>query len=390
MKKLLVLINIIILSACSDKPTENGLWQISLKLKNQDLDFVFEIHSNKGVIYNGVEQITLKREKKNHKMIFPITNYHAALEMEFKDSKLTGHWIKYDRTPTYQVALTAKRISEFPKIKELPKSFPRKWKIDFLKNDTVDNSGILLISKNSQGEFASVLTTTGDYRYLTPHLTDQEIIFSGFDGIFAFKIKGNIKEDTMKGIMYAGQSFSQDFIAKTNESFELQDPNSITQITPKSLNICLPNLKDQKICLNTFSKKIKIIQLFGSWCPNCIDETKFLLEYKKQNPNKNIEYFIISFEKSLDKKSALKVLKKTKKMYNIDYPILVGSYTAKTKVNDVLTGIENFNAFPTMIIIDHKGVIQKVHSGFNGPATGIYYERFKDEFDALIKKIQKF
>jgi len=46
--------------------------------------------------------------------------------------------------------------------------------------------------------------------------------------------------------------------------------------------------------------------------------------------------------------------------------------------------LNNFEAFPTLIIIDKKGVVRKIHTGFNGPGTGIYYTEFVREFEKTI------
>ncbi|MBC7424542.1 MAG: TlpA family protein disulfide reductase, partial [Ferruginibacter sp.] len=42
---------------------------------------------------------------------------------------------------------------------------------------------------------------------------------------------------------------------------------------------------------------------------------------------------------------------------------------------------------PTTIFINKKGEISKVHTGYNGPATGVHYEAYKNEFNVLIEKL---
>jgi hypothetical protein len=37
-----------------------------------------------------------------------------------------------------------------------------------------------------------------------------------------------------------------------------------------------------------------------------------------------------------------------------------------------------------MLVLDRDGVIRHAHTGFNGPATGVHYERFAAEFTALL------
>ena len=43
-----------------------------------------------------------------------------------------------------------------------------------------------------------------------------------------------------------------------------------------------------------------------------------------------------------------------------------------------------FKAYPTLFIIDRKGVVRSVHTGYAGPATGAYHEAQNRELTALV------
>jgi len=156
----------------------------------------------------------------------------------------------------------------------------------------------------------------------------------------------------------------------------------------KALNVCLKNLKDEKQCISTKDNRAKVIQIFGSWCPNCIDETKFIKKFRKNNDTQ-VDFYIVSFERGRTEKISLKSLKKAKDIYEIDYPILIGGLTKDIKVSNIFKGIDNFASFPTTIFVSKAGKVVEVHSGFSGPATGIYYDNFKMKFKSLIELIQK-
>jgi hypothetical protein len=53
----------------------------------------------------------------------------------------------------------------------------------------------------------------------------------------------------------------------------------------------------------------------------------------------------------------------------------------------VLPEVENFSGYPTTLFIDKKGNVRKIHTGFTGPATGLFYEDFKKEFNVLIDSL---
>ena len=44
-------------------------------------------------------------------------------------------------------------------------------------------------------------------------------------------------------------------------------------------------------------------------------------------------------------------------------------------------------SYPTTIFIDKKGVVRKIHTGFNGPATGEKYTEFKTEFEGFVGEL---
>ena len=46
-------------------------------------------------------------------------------------------------------------------------------------------------------------------------------------------------------------------------------------------------------------------------------------------------------------------------------------------------------SYPTTIFIGKKGKVRKIHTGFNGPATGDKFIEFKEEFTSFIDKLSK-
>jgi len=44
-------------------------------------------------------------------------------------------------------------------------------------------------------------------------------------------------------------------------------------------------------------------------------------------------------------------------------------------------------SYPTTIFIDKKGKVRKIHTGFNGPATGDKYIAFKEDFESFVEML---
>jgi peroxiredoxin len=52
-----------------------------------------------------------------------------------------------------------------------------------------------------------------------------------------------------------------------------------------------------------------------------------------------------------------------------------------------LPALNHVMSFPTTIIIDKKGKVRKIHTGFSGPGTGQYYEEWVEAFNNTIDKL---
>jgi len=122
----------------------------------------------------------------------------------------------------------------------------------------------------------------------------------------------------------------------------------------------------------------------GSWCPNCMDETRFLSGFYKEYHDKGVEVIALAYERSTDFERSQASLDQLKKRFNITYPVLITGYTNdKKELLKSLPMLANFMGFPTTIIIDKKGNVRKIHTGFSGPGTGNYYAEFINEFEKL-------
>ena len=123
----------------------------------------------------------------------------------------------------------------------------------------------------------------------------------------------------------------------------------------------------------------------GSWCPNCIDESKYLSQLDRKFGD--ISIVSIAFEYAKNKNQAINNLKKIKKNLNLNYDLLLGGYggTDKKIILEKLNSLEKLISYPTLIVIDKNKIVRKIHTGFNGPATGDEYEKFKYNFEEFLK-----
>ncbi len=390
--KILLLSTLILLNACISSEPLLGKWAMELDIQNKKIPFILEFKDDgKAILYNNLEEIKLSYSVKNDNIIVPILGFDAALELSKTGNTLRGFWKKYNRTPEYKVSTFGMKLQRETRLdfkEELKLS--SNWEMTFIGEKS--SQAILLFTKtqikNGTNLHASVITQTGDYRYLTPMLKDKKLVLYGFDGAYSFYFEGNLTKD-YEGMMYSGPSWSEKFKAKVNPNFKLKNPEQITSYTGDITKLQFKDLEGKVHTLKESLGSVQVLQIFGSWCPNCIDETQFIKRWRSKNQDLDIKFSILAFERSPNKRLARIQLKKAVKSYSIDYPILIGGYTREDKVSTALPGLENFISFPTTIYIDKKGRVRKVLASFQGPATGIKFEEFSKNFDLFLKKLNQ-
>ncbi|MGA9269931.1 MAG: TlpA family protein disulfide reductase, partial [Lutimonas sp.] len=69
------------------------------------------------------------------------------------------------------------------------------------------------------------------------------------------------------------------------------------------------------------------------------------------------------------------------------YDFLIAGTSTTQSASESLPMLNRVMSFPTSIIIDRKGEVRRIHTGFSGPATGVYYEEFVDDFNQFMKDL---
>lgn len=394
--------SLLLLTLFSCVNTENeglseGRWRARLEVMDKEvLPFNFDLkkeHSGYVItIYNAEETIHVDEIDINNDSIkIKMPAFEGYIAGIFSDSAITGKFIKesLDRiVPFYAVFGDSTRFhsSENARI-----NVSGIWETKF-SPDTEDEymaKGIFTQEKNRvSGTFR---TNTGDYRYLEGAVDGDSLRLSTFDGAHAFLFTAKVTDSSLIGTFYSGNHFKEPFIAQRNDEFELADEESLTFLKEgyEELQFSFPNTNDNLISLedSRFKEKVVVIQIMGTWCPNCLDETKFLSEYIKTRKRGNFEVVALAFEYAKTKDLAFDRIERLKSRVGVPYPILLAQYGSsdKIKANEKLPMLNHILSYPTTIFIDKKGKVRKIHTGFNGPATGEKYIDFKEDFDNYIE-----
>ena len=373
-----------------------GIWRAVLSLPAGELPFNFEVkndnHQTTLYVINGDERIEVKEVRINDDSIFiKLPVFDSEIKAKWSENSMTGEWVNYSRKTNQSIPFSAEHGITYRFSKDCSSSvkLAEKWEVHFSPATKDSSFAIGLFRKSESHVAGTFLTATGDYRFLDGCMQQDSLFLSCFDGAHAYLFKAKVSGNKISGKYYSGNHWEEHWDAVVNETAELPDPFSITSLKNIASPFAFSGLTTDSI-LHSFPDdqylgKVMVIQIMGSWCPNCMDETAFLAEYYLNNAIRGCEIIGLSFEKTSDFKKAAANVLRVKKRFNTKYEILVAGN--REAAGEKMNMLSKINGYPTTIFIDRRGKVRKIHTGFNGPATGNYYEKEKDDFTRLMETL---
>lgn len=336
------------------------------------------------------EEVLLAGDSLTVKM--PVFDSEFRLKILANGQKLSGVWLNHARKTQNSIAFTAQ-----PVVKQMalpsPNNLSGKWETWFSPDKEEDKYPAIGEFRQQKGKLAGTfLTETGDYRFLEGRWTsEKDFYLACFDGSHAFLFTGSYENDQIRGVFYSGSHWQEPWLARRNPAFQLRAADSITFLKPgyTGVSFTFPDLEGKKVSFpsKATENKVVIVQLMGSWCPNCMDETKLLTEWYKQYHSQGLEIIGLAYERSEKFDEAARAVSRLKQHFAVPYPLLIGGISAKKSAAETLPMLNEIAAYPTTIFIDRAGRVRKIHTGFSGPGTGKHYTDFVKETEAFIAEL---
>ncbi len=379
---------------------QTGVWRGALKTSSGvELPFNFDVENigahQQLAIINGAERFKVTDVKtKGDSVFIHMPLFNSEFRLKFAGKGLKGQWIKHlgDKDAAMDFAAEPNTAWRFFKSPGKPAfNVTGRWSAIFGDGTPGKEKLVGEFKQTGTRLTGTFLSISGDYRYLEGSVTGNQLYLSCFDGghAFIFTAKITNAKTISDGKYYAGLSGLDKWSAIRDPNAKLPDAYSLTVLKPgyKKIAFTFKDINGNKVSLtdNRFKNKVVIVQILGSWCPNCMDETNFLVNsYYPKYHRKGVEIIGLAYERTTDFAKSQKTLQQLKTHFNIPYPLLITGYTpSKGDPEKSLPMLADFKGFPTTIIIDKKGDVRKIHTGFSGPGTGVYYTQFKDEFEKL-------
>lgn len=300
---------------------KSGPWRFELKTENADIPFIVELSFQKnrvtGKLYNGKETIPLENIiYSQQKLRIPLQTYEITLELK-QDSptKLSGLWIRHNKDPKIEIPVEAVygEKERFPNPKaEAKVDLNGRWSVELLDEQGQKSPGVIVFDHTANYFTGSILTATGDYRFMEGYVSGTRFEAASFDGMYNYVFKGEVIGDKINAAILS--NYITKVNGKKDAKAELPDAYSATKVD-QPLKFSFPDLKGKQVSLEDkrFKNKPVIVQFFGSWCPNCLDEMNYFIPWYQENKNRGIEIVALAFERSLSEADAKRQLIKVQK-----------------------------------------------------------------------------
>lgn len=361
---------------------------INYKTENE-VEVIF--HNAQEDIKIGPEDIFIGRDKKTGLDTIRINFvvYNTYIKAIYRERVMEGEWVNLSKKSSIAFEAHQGQNYRFTQLAKPPiADLTGNFETTFNDSDSTSYKAVGEFKQIGNAITGTFRTQTGDYRYLQGEVQADKLYLSCFDGSHAFLFEGKILADkSFSGIFRAGRSNPEIFTAKYNPNATLANSDALTKaIAPASaINFSFTDANGKIVSLNQLGNKVKIIQIMGTWCPNCRDETNFLKEYVANNPNKDVAVVALAFERNPE--VAIQQIKVYQEKMQVPYQILLaGTSTNKDSTSKKLPFLDKVIAYPTLIHVDRKNKIRNIHTGFDGPATSKYAD-YKKEFSALTEKL---
>ncbi|MGH9346018.1 MAG: TlpA disulfide reductase family protein [Vicinamibacterales bacterium] len=380
MKVAIVLLLAVLATGASDLQPVVGRWDAIVVVNGLEIPFRFDITAQgtevKGSFFNGDRRITSTRSRfENGVLLLSFDQYASRLQVSHRDGQLSG---EYQRPRgVYPFRATRVSTTPAPAAGKAP-SIDGTW-IVAAQSKKGESAWRFIVKQKGAGVSATILRVDGDTGTLTGSYRDGRFLLSHFSGARPLLLEVTPQEDGSLSLSQNGQpalAAARENAPRAKRIGKPTDPARHTSVKNpgEPFRFSFPDL-DGRLVSNTdlrFRGKVVLVNISGSWCPNCHDEAPFLAALYRKYQSKGLEVVALSFEEA-DQLLNPTRLRAFIAEYGITYPVLVAG--EPEQLNEKIPQAENLNAFPTTFILGRDGRVRTVHAGFPSPGSGVYYQR---------------
>jgi len=391
--KLLAAIPLVLITTAGAQSI-NGLWDATIKINGVETPFKLELSGSgtnvTGSFFNGDDRFASTKGRFDKGLLVLEWDYYASkLEATLKDGVFEGQYAGTRRMKG-PFPIHATRASVMKPVYLVGPSIDGVWEIPN-KSGKGEKAWRLIIQQHGGPVTAAILRVDGDTGAIEGSWRDGKFVLSHFDGARAHLLEITPAKDGTLDILQDGSTKLTAYRPAAARAKGLPEPTDPTQHTsvkdPKEpFRFSYPDLSG-KLVANTdarFKGKVVLVEVTGSWCPNCHYEAPFLAELYRKYKGRGLEIVSLSFEEADQLKDPTRLRAFIKK-YGLEFPVLLGGDPDEAAAK--LTQAVNWNSWPTTFFLDKKGLVRRVHAGFPSQGSGDLYGQAKEEFSVEVGRL---
>jgi thiol-disulfide isomerase/thioredoxin len=355
-----------------------------------------------GTLYNGEDkETTTSASIRDGQVELNFEHYLTSIKATVKDGELDGEIDVTRRSGSTEDGAPkkaggspfhAKRYSApTAKVAANVPSIDGEWEIPH-ESPKGEKAWRLVVKQNGPEISTAILRVDGDTGALTGSWQGDKFVASHFDGARPGLIELTPQKDgslqvelhaaPRAGVMVAyrpevarAKGLPEPANYRTHTS--VRDPNEVFTFSFPDTNGKIQSNEDYK-------GKVVIAVVTGTWCPNCHDEAQYLVQLYAKYHDKGLEIVALDFEEP-DQQTSLTRVHAFIKQYRVPYAYLIAG--APDDMWDKVPQAVNLNTWPATLFIGRDGRVKATHSGFAGPASGVYNTQLKEEFTSTIERL---
>jgi thiol-disulfide isomerase/thioredoxin len=372
-------------------PSLAGRWDATVIVDGLEIPFPFEIAEDgrvaHGAFFNGDLAISSTDGRfENGTLSLTFAQYATSLEATYANGRLDGQYVRRGSRSPYPfqalpTATTDAASADAPSIAGV-------WTIP-TESSKGEKAWRFIVRQTGAEVSGAILRVDGDTGNLTGSYHDGTFAMSHFSGSRPLLLEVTLEDD---GSLRLLQNRRRELVAVRSDSAraaELDQPTDpsrhTTVVDPDELfRFSFPDLEGRIVTNEDprFAGKVTVVNITGSWCPNCHDEAPFLANLYKTYRDQGLEIVALSFEEE-DQLADPRRLRAFIERYDLDFTVLLAG--VPDDLSEKVPQAVNLNAFPTTFILGRDGRVRAVHAGFPSPASGSFYTKMLEEVTSQIE-----
>ncbi len=394
----LALVSLLVFSSSSVFAAQhlNGLWDGSIQYDDYKIPFPVEFKQSGNSVsvsfFNGDDRVTSTSGSLQDGLLkADFAHYATHLEATLTGGVLKGTYggprsgsHEFEAKPHTKVSFPNETAPSIHGLWNLPNESPKG-----------EHAWRLIIRQKGAEASAAILRVDGDTGALTGRYEKDRFVLNHFDGARASVMEIVPKPDGTLDVALKGfHNPTKHFTAVRQEQIATKglpqptDPGEHTRVSDPNepFRFSFPDLSGKLVSNNDrqLRDKVVLVNVTGSWCPNCHDEAPFLAELYRKYHAAGLEIVALDFEEPEQLQNPTR-LHAFIKQYGISYTYLLAGEPSELAAK--IPQAVNLNAWPTTFFLGRDGRVRSVHAGFAGPSTGKFNRDLKQEITGEVEQL---